>query len=289
MIMAKIAFYETHEPIANQLRQFSAPDDIVRFWWLGQAGFIFLYKNFRLMIDPYLSDFLAGKYAGKEFAHVRMMPPPIRPSEVKNLDWLLCSHAHSDHMDPKTVSEVMQNNPECRIVAPAAEMGKIRAIGLDLDRAIPADEGDCVDLAEDVSVSVIASAHEQIKTNEAGQHYFLGYTLRFGRFTVYHAGDCAPYTGLEDKLRDKNIDLAMMPVNGRDEYRTSRNIIGNFTLDESVALCRRLNIPLMMCHHFGMFDFNTVDPEVLRGRIDELGADESVFVPQIHRCYSLSN
>ena len=148
--------------------------------------------------------------------------------------------------------------------------------------------GDKIDLAEDVSVSVIASAHERIKTNEAGQHHFLGYTLRFGRFTVYHAGDCAPYAGLEEKLRDTNIDLAMMPVNGRDEYRTSRGIVGNFTFDESFELCRHLNIPLMMCHHFGMFDFNTVDPDVLTGRIDELGAGESVFVPQASRCYSLS-
>ncbi|MHC4740473.1 MAG: MBL fold metallo-hydrolase [Planctomycetota bacterium] len=288
MNTAKIAFYDTEEALADQLQALCDVDDILRFRWLGQAGFIFLYKDFRLMIDPYLSDFLAEKYAGEEFAHIRMMSPPIRPKQVKKLDFLLCSHAHSDHLDPLTVSEVMESSPECRIVAPAAETEKIRTLGLDSARVIPTNEGDCIDLGEDISIAVVASAHEQIKTNQAGQHFFLGYILRFGQLTIYHTGDGIPYKGLEEKLAGKSIDLAMMPVNGRDEYRTSRNIIGNFTFDEAFDLCRRLNIPLMMCHHFGMFDFNTIDPDVLRRRINELGVSKSVFVPQINRCYLLS-
>lgn len=285
--MARIVLYETRESVAKQLQQPANTEDALRFRWLGQAGFVFLYKDFRLMIDPYLSDSLARKYAGKEFPHVRMMPPPIRPEDVKNLDLLLCSHGHTDHMDPETVSGVMHTSPECRIVFPAAETDKIRAIGPDPDRIIPADEGDCIEAAEGISISVIASAHEQIKTNEAGQHHFLGYIIRLGGYVVYHAGDCVPYAGLEDKLRGKNIDLAMMPVNGRDEYRTSRNIIGNFTFDEAFDSCRRLNIDLMMCHHFGMFDFNTVDPEALRQQIEDLGVQRSVLVPCVNVCYAL--
>lgn len=288
MIMARIALYDIDETLADRLLQAPTTDKIVRFQWLGQAGFVLLYKNLRMMIDPYLSDFLARKYAGKELAHTRMVRPPITPGQVKNLDLLLCSHAHGDHLDPWTVSEVMQSSPECKIIAPAAEMDKIGAIGIDLERVIPANEGDSIDLGEDVGVSVIASAHEQIKTDRAGRHFFLGYILNFGPLRIYHAGDCVPYEGLEEKLAGKDIDLAMMPVNGRDEYRTSRNIIGNFTFDEAFELCRRCNIPLMMCHHFGMFDFNTVDPDVLRRRIDELDASRSVFVPRIDRFYSLS-
>jgi len=286
--VVKIAVENVYETMADQLENLSVRDQRVRFWWLGQAGFTFFYKGRTLMIDPYLSDSLAEKYAGKEFDHVRMMPAPIHPQQVKNLNWLLCTHAHSDHMDPQSLPLLMRDNPECRIIAPAAEIAGIQAIGLDTERVIPANEGDTIDLAEDISVSVIASAHEQIRTNEAGQHHFLGYIIRLGRFTVYHSGDCVPYPPLADKLRDKNIDLALMPVNGRDDYRTSRGIIGNFTFDESFDLCRKLDIPLMMCHHFGMFGFNTIDPEVLRGRIDQLRASESVFIPQPNERYSLS-
>ena len=286
--MVQITVENAYETLAEELKNLSVRDERLRFWWLGQAGFIFFYKGRTLMIDPYLSDSLAEKYAGKEFDHVRMMPAPIQPRQAKNLNWLLCTHAHSDHMDPHSLPLLLRNNPECRIIAPAAEAERIQAIGLDTERVIPANDGDTIDLAEDISVCAVASAHEQIKTNRAGQHHFLGYIIRLGRFTVYHSGDCVPYPGLTDKLRDKNIDLALMPVNGRDDYRTSRGIIGNFTLGESLDLCRELDIPLMMCHHFGMFSFNTVDPDVLRARISQLEAGKMVLVPQPNERYSLS-
>ncbi|MBN2139024.1 MAG: MBL fold metallo-hydrolase [Sedimentisphaerales bacterium] len=286
--MVKITVAQTCDNLADQLQKRPLSNDKVYFWWLGQAGFIFLYRGRSLMIDPYLSNHLAEKYAGKEFDHVRMMPAPIQPEQVQNLDWLLCTHAHGDHMDPQTLPLIMQNNPKCRIVVPAAETSRIREIGLDSDTVIPADEGDTINLAEGITVSAIASAHEQTRVNEAERHHFLGYVIRMGHFTVYHPGDCVPYASLAKKLRDKGIDLALMPVNGRDEYRAERNIPGNFTFEESLDLCRRLGIPLMMCHHFSMFSFNTIDPAVLRDIIDKLGAGETVLVPQLNRRYSLS-
>ena len=68
--------------------------------WLGQAGFVIAWDDRRLMIDPYLSDALALKYAGTRFPHQRMMPPPVTAEQIDCLDLVLCTHAHSDHMDP---------------------------------------------------------------------------------------------------------------------------------------------------------------------------------------------
>ncbi|MCG8509851.1 MAG: hypothetical protein MI741_11550 [Rhodospirillales bacterium] len=45
-------------------------------FWLGQAGFWIETGEHRVLIDPYLSDSLAEKYAGKKHDHKRMMPPP---------------------------------------------------------------------------------------------------------------------------------------------------------------------------------------------------------------------
>lgn len=54
MIVAKMVFYKTHEALSDQL-QTSASDDIVRFRWFGQTGFILIYKNFHQMIDFFLT------------------------------------------------------------------------------------------------------------------------------------------------------------------------------------------------------------------------------------------
>ena len=265
-----------------------APNGDVEFLWLGQAGFLFAFENCRFMIDPYLSDFLAKKYAGAEFDHVRMMPAPIRAEEVTNLDGVLCTHRHSDHVDPETLGTLGANNPQCTVIAPAAERDHICDIVAAADSVIGINDGESIGFVGQIVVEAVASAHEQIEINERGEHRFLGFIIRMGDIVIYHSGDCVPYEGLFEKLTGKQIDVAFLPVNGRDDYRRDRNIAGNFTFEESLELCNQLDIPLMVCHHFGMFDFNTIEPQVLREKIERAGVTDRVTVPEIDRRYVIS-
>jgi len=233
--------------------------------WLGQSGFEVFYKNCHLLIDPYLSDYLAKKYAGKEFTHIRMMPSPLAASEINNLDFILCTHRHSDHMDPETIPILLDNNPGCKVVAPKAVREHVlNNIIADSKRVLFVNADDNFVLAPEINLDVIPSAHQELQTDQNGDHYYLGYILTFGGITIYHSGDCVPYAGLTKEVKRKNIDIAMLPVNGRDDYRTSRGVPGNFTFAESVELCKAAKIPLMICHHFGMFEFNTIDTNELK-------------------------
>ena len=55
------------------------------------------------------------------------------------------------------------------------------------------------------------------------------------------------------------IDLALLPINGRSAARREKGVPGNFHLHEAVTLRRDAGIPFMLGHHFGLFDFNTID------------------------------
>jgi hypothetical protein len=55
-------------------------------------------------------------------------------------------------------------------------------------------------------------------------------------------------------------------ADGRDALRRSNGVPGNFTFDEAADLCRAAGIGELIPHHFGMFDFNTADPDSLRSR-----------------------
>ncbi len=257
-------------------------DDIV-LWWLGQAGFAIRFRDRFLMIDPYLSDYLAARYAGTPFPHIRMMPPAIAPVEVKGLDWCLCTHRHSDHMDPGTLSVLARGNPECRFVLPRAEGGHALEIGLPAARRVLLDDGDCFEPAADVAILALAAAHETMERDASGSCRFLGYVLRLGRVVLYHSGDCVPYGGLAERLSSIGVHVALLPVNGRDEGRRSSGIPGNFTLDEALSLIREAGIPCLIAYHFGTFDFNTVDPRDLRLRIREHDLEERCVVPQVGR------
>ncbi len=71
---------------ARALLEANLPADAVGLAWLGQAGFVVRAGGQRLLIDPYLSDHLGRKYAGKEFPHIRLMPPPVDAGALRDLD-----------------------------------------------------------------------------------------------------------------------------------------------------------------------------------------------------------
>ncbi len=249
---------------ARALLKASLPDETVGLAWLGQAGFALRHGELRVLMDPYLSDHLARKYAGTEFPPERMMPPPVKAEEIRDLDLVRCSHRHSDHTDPGSLPTLAANNPGCRFVVPRAEVDSVTSIGLPAARLIPANNGDAIHVSDTFAIHVLPSAHEMLKVNERGEHHFLGFVLRLGGLTLYHSGDCVVYDGLAERLRAWRIDLALLPVNGRRAALTSRGIMGNMTFDEARSLCLDAEIGTMIPHHFGMFAFNTVDPAELQ-------------------------
>ncbi|MBI9106191.1 MAG: MBL fold metallo-hydrolase [Spirochaetales bacterium] len=260
-------------------------EDEIRLSWLGQAGFLIESDDARIVIDPYLSDSLAEKYAGKKFPHVRMQPVPIQPAELRGLSMVLCTHGHSDHMDSGTLPVLSEANRDCIFVCPAAEREKALGRGVPSGRFAGIDDGEIMDAG--IRVTAVASAHEDLAKDAQGRSLYLGYVIDFGGYRIYHSGDCIPYEGLTEKLRAIGVDAALLPVNGRDSFRTENGVLGNFTTAEAVKLCREAGIGLMIPHHFGMFDFNTVDP----GRIEDVLSDSGLnyIIPVIGQSYIINN
>ena len=277
----------SHAGGVRALWEASLPDQAVGLAWLGQAGFALRCAGCRLLIDPYLSDHLAHKYAGTEFPHQRIMPPPVNPEEIRHLDLVLCSHRHGDHMDPASLPALAKNNPRCRFIVPRAEVESVVRLGVPETQLIPANDGDAVPVNDAVTIHVIPAAHEMLKVNQRGHHHFLGFILRLGAFMLYHSGDSVVYDGLAERLREWAIDLALLPVNGRSEQLTSRGIMGNMNLDEAAALCLAAGIHALIPHHFGMFAFNTVDPVGLQRQAEGLDPRLRCWLPSVEQYFLL--
>jgi L-ascorbate metabolism protein UlaG (beta-lactamase superfamily) len=254
----------TYRQLNSSLLKAPQQKGVLYLWWLGQAGFALRYNDLFALIDPYLSDFLEKKYRRQKFLHKRLMPPPLIASEISGLDWVLCTHRHSDHMDPETLALLAANNKKCRFVVPNAEREFAINLGLPENRVEGVNCGDDKLLQDRIRVRPVAAAHEEFETNHRGEHHFLGYILKFAGMNLFHSGDGIPYSGLKKKLRKSQIDIALLPVNGRDEFRKSHGVPGNFTLMEAIELCDGAGIQVLLGHHFGMFDFNTIDLETAR-------------------------
>lgn len=240
------------------------PADGIRFYWLGQAGFVIATNRFRIVIDPYLSDSLAEKYRGQRFEHDRMMAAPVAPSGLGPVDLVLVTHQHTDHMDPQTLMPIAAANPDCRFVVPRAALAAAQErIGVGPERLIAVDAGEHIEPLAGLGVTAIRAAHETLERTPEGWHRFLGYVIAAEGARLYHSGDTIPYEGLVEEVSPLRVDLALLPVNGRRAELTQAGIAGNLTLDEACLLAERIGASDMIAHHYGMFAFNTEDPRVI--------------------------
>ena len=279
----------SHTGGAQALLDADLSQNTVALAWLGQAGFLLRHAGLRVLIDPYLSDHLARKYAGTEFPHTRLMPSPITADRLLNLDLILCSHRHSDHADPGSLALLAHANPACRFIIPRAELAAIIQLGVPQAQIVQANADDLLRVSDALEIRVLPAAHESLMLNSHGEHHFLGFLLRLGQFTLYHSGDTLVYQGLAERLQQQTVDLALLPVNGRSERLSQHGIAGNMTFSEALDLCRVAKIGNMIPHHFGMFAFNTADPTVLRRQIERLdAASPRCLLPDVQYYYVLS-
>jgi L-ascorbate metabolism protein UlaG (beta-lactamase superfamily) len=233
--------------------------EALHLWWLGQSGFLVAWAARVLVLDPYLSDSLTAKYAGGERPHVRMTERVVDPARLDFVDVVTASHAHTDHLDPDTLRAL----PQAELVAPAAHRD------LATERAgrspIGIDDGETVELAG-FSITAVPAAHEAIERDDAGRMLHLGYVVRCGPFTLYHAGDTIPYEGMAERIG--GVDVALLPINGRVP---ERRVAGNLNGKEAAALAHEIGARLAVPMHFEMFEFNTEPPDAFVGACDRLG------------------
>ncbi len=263
---ARLTETPIREPLTERLKR--PPTGQVEIYWLGQAGFVIDIAGLRLVIDPYLSDSLAAKYRNTALPHVRMMPPPVLPHEIFHVDLVLCTHAHTDHMDPGTLPLLLATNPSARLVAPRAVATQAtERSGVQGDRLILARAGEPISPAKGIEIMPTRAAHEALETDADGNHRFIGYAIGSGGTCIWHSGDCVPFFGLEDEMSRLRPDVVLLPVNGRRPELSQNGVPGNFSLHEAIAVARHVGAPDLIAHHYGLFDFNTEQPEIIDAEI----------------------
>jgi L-ascorbate metabolism protein UlaG (beta-lactamase superfamily) len=245
-------------PLGAHLQHADAEPGL-RLYWLGQAGFLIRGGGFTLLIDPYLSDSLAEKYRSKPLPHLRMMPAPIALPELPPIDLVLCTHSHTDHMDPGTLQPLLARQTEARLVCPRARLAEaVSRGGVAPSRVVGLDAGETLKPLPGLTLRAVRAAHETLERDETGCHVFLGYGITLAGATVFHSGDTVPFAGQVDEVRALAADVALLPVNGRSAALAEQRVPGNFFLAEAISLTAGASIPAMIAHHFEMFAFNTL-------------------------------
>jgi len=232
--------------------------DTLMVWWIGQEGFVIKSSELIIYIDPYLSDYAERITRGEPNEHVRMHEAPMKASEVGHADLVLCSHDHADHIDPDAIPQIAVASPEARFVVPRVAKQTLLGFGIKGDRIRTLQGNDSL-IVSGVKIWAIPAKHEAFDHDPQKGFPYLSYVIKMGGITVFHAGDTIPYEGQVDNVRKHKIDLAFVPINGRDEFRHKLNFEGNFNCREAVEFALAINAKLTVPMHYDMFTLNTAD------------------------------
>lgn len=253
--------------IAN-VQQSRSQRDTLNIWWLGQSGYLVQWNDTHLLFDPYLSDSLTKKYADTSRPHVRMTELVVDPARLDFIDVVTSSHNHTDHLDGETLIPLMTVNPEMTVVVPQANLDfAAERLQTKTERLTSIICGSPIQVGA-FTLHAVPAAHEALETDENGHHKFIGMIAEAGPWTLYHSGDTMRYEGMVEALSAWDIDIAMLPINGRDP---KRGVAGNLSGPEAVELAQEVGIDLIFPCHYDMFEFNTVSPDAFIEAAEAVG------------------
>ena len=234
-------------------------------WFMGQHGFIINLGGMVLYIDVILNDIL-----DKDGKTLRVYPPPFDAGEIRKVDYVLCTHNHSDHLNLKTLLPLAKSNPRSRFVVPSPCRRVLTEAGIDADRVMAARAGESISInngnSRPITIETIPAIHTPYIQNdgekdENGDYSSLGFVLKCDGISIYHSGYTWVTPSLVQTLKaHAPLSMAMLPINGTDWERTEGECIGNMGALDAVKLARALSVDLVIPAHYDMMAHNSENP-----------------------------
>jgi L-ascorbate metabolism protein UlaG (beta-lactamase superfamily) len=248
--------------LAAQIEQLVVPEGMLALWALGQSGFVIKSRTTLVVIDPYLSDSIRDK-GGPE----RRFPPPLTPDLLQNVDLVLCTHEHPDHTDLATLKPLLQASPDAQIVVSPQSAALLSKAGVAAERVRVPRLGQDYSL-KDARYRALPAAHYTLEIDDEGRSRWMGFTLTCGETTVLHTGDTILVPELYQALTGIEVDLALLPINGRDYHREQQGLIGNFLPREAAQFAHEIGATVLIATHNDLFAANRINPAELWDDLD---------------------
>jgi L-ascorbate metabolism protein UlaG (beta-lactamase superfamily) len=166
-----------------------------RIVFLGHATVLIELDGVRLLSDPALRS---------RMAHLRRRSAAVDASATANLDAVLISHLHHDHLDLASLRLVGRDTP---LLVPAGAAAWLRRRRFSSVRELAVGEAANVGSLE---VQAVEARHDGRRAG-GPRAQAVGFVVR-ARRTVYFAGDTECFSGMQELA--PRLDVALLPVAG---------------------------------------------------------------------------
>ncbi len=222
---------------------------------LGHASFILDINSKRLLIDPVLAP---NRFL-KRYTNV-----PLNLSELTNVDYLLLSHNHRDHIDKNSIKQLAKLNPEALILT-GLEIGKILKGWGVKNQIQEAGWYQRYNTADTIAIDFLPSQHWSRRwLTDTNKNLWGSFMIqdKTTEKTIYFASDSGYGQHFKDIGNDYKIDMAMIGIGAYEPQWFMRP--AHTGPSDAIKAFHDLNAKLWIPMHYGTFDLS----------------DEPIFYPE---------
>lgn len=220
-------------------KDFAAEPSVYAFYWLGHSSAILELDGVRVLIDPVLEN--AAPFPG---IVSRYTASPIKREELPDVDAVLITHDHYDHLEVKTIKFL--RNRDTRFIVPLGVGTRLRGWSIPEERIIELGWAETTKIGSLQITSTPGVHYSGRSKTDRNKTLWTGYAIKGTQKNIFWSGDSG-YGKHFKQIGEQYgpFDLACVEIDGWKESRlaeyTSFPGRGNFRLQgckrEKAAAC----------------------------------------------------
>ena len=233
---------------SEQLQDFS--ESVI---WIGQSSLLLNHQGMTVLTDPHFTDRASPfSFIGPK----RVTPAPFDIASLPDIDVVLISHNHYDHLDEQSIRELAATQPDIQFLVPLGletllrEWGAEQVTELDWYQPVQIDS---------TTIQATPVQHwSRRATFDRNKTLWAGWMVTWSDFSFYFAGD----TGYSDDFRQTaerlgSPTLAAIPIGAYEprEFMASAHV----NPDEAARIFSDLGASYAVGIHWGTFKL-TLEP-----------------------------
>ena len=241
-------------------------EGVVRVTWIGHASFLVQFGSHAVIFDP--------NWANWHGPVKRQREPGLSLANLPELDLVLVSHAHFDHLHKKSLRTIQTKEG---IVVPRGSGSLVKRLGFDTIAEMK--------VWEEREISGMRVVHTP--SHHWGARYgadvnrdYGGFLVGSGARKVFHCGDSAYFPGFKEIGSREDICIALLPI-GAYDAPSGRDV--HMNPEEALQAFEDLGAELMVPMHYGTFPLGNEHPDEpiqrLLAEARKRGIEDRVIVP----------
>ncbi len=237
-------------PEQEALRTLDGLKDQNTITWLGQSTFLIRIDGRTILTDPFLTNrAFPLSWAGPK----RYSPPGLKIASLPPIDFLIISHDHHDHLDPKTI-KALPNKENITVFVPIGLKGFFEERGYTTIHEL--DRQQSVTIGEFTLTALPAVHNSGRGLNNQNKTLWCSWVIRNTSANIFFAGDTAYSSGVFKEIGAMQgpFDVALVPIGAYEPRDFMRAYHAN--PEEAVQIGLDLNAKTLIAMHWGTIDLS---------------------------------